>query len=138
MKHILILSFSLFFFSNILLANKSELFALNEISVEQQFEELSNLELQISLSNFEFVNAKKSTLSNVLLLPDNDAKTSGDSFFKGFTLGCIGIADAYLEDDRDKYKRGPMWTGCCLHNIILGTVLYLLNANYFHLDPLKQ
>jgi hypothetical protein len=67
--------------------------------------------------------------------PDGDQKTAGDSFFKGLTLGCFGVFDSYLSHDKDKYKRGPLWTGCCLNSIILGTLYYLLDTNYFHLIP---
>jgi hypothetical protein len=40
-----------------------------------------------------------------------------------------------LEDDRKKYQRGPLWTGCCLNTLALVGLAYMLNNNYFHLIP---
>ena len=67
--------------------------------------------------------------------PDTEQKTAGDSFFKGLTLGCFGVFDSYLSHDKEKYKRGPLWTGCCLNSMLVGSLYYLLDTNYFHLIP---
>lgn len=130
---------TLFFFLFLhvtMFASKADLFAYDESYINASFAELNKLELELANNNFTSELALKyHHLNLILIMPDGESKTAGDSFFKGFTLGCIGVIDAYLEDDRNKYKRGPLWTGCCLNTLILGGLYYLLDTNYFHLIP---
>jgi hypothetical protein len=128
--------FFLIFSSCKLFASKADLFSYDEKLISEVFYELEGLETEINNNNFSLEIAQKYKHLNLILVnPDGESKTAGDSFFKGFTLGCIGVIDAYLEDDHNKYKRGPLWTGCCLNTIILAGLYYLLDTNYFKLIP---
>lgn len=128
--------FAILILSQQLYASNIYSFYYDESYVEQQFYELNQLEIELEQNNYN-INAIHTTqiLNNLIFMPDSEGKTAGDSFFKGFTLGCIGVIDAYLEDDRNKYKRGPLWTGCCLNTLVLIGLIYLLDTNYFHLIP---
>lgn len=116
--------------------SSADLFSYNEYDVVQALLPLHQLEQNIIAhpENYESYH-QESILNQYWLSPDEDAKTAADSFFKGLTLGCFGVFDSYLSHDKDKYKRGPLWTGCCLNTLLLGTLYYLLDTNYFHLIP---
>jgi hypothetical protein len=117
-------------------ASIGDLFAFDELKIEESFSELNAIEKKVESNTFTYTDLQKlSKLSISLFLPDGELKSNADSFFKGFTLGCFGVFDAYIGQDRKKYKRGPLWTGCCLNTILLGTIYYLIDINYFHLIP---
>ena len=117
-------------------ASVADLFAYNEQELNLVFFQLNDLENQVMMHPELFESDQSSTtLSALLLNPDSEQKSAGDSFFKGLTLGCFGLFDSYLSQDKDKYKRGPLWTGCCLNSVLIGALYYLLDTNYFHLIP---
>lgn len=117
-------------------ASQVDLFFYDIQLIESSLSELTQLENQLINCEFDVAELRNfSSLRLVSFNPDGEAKSFGDSFFKGFTLGCLGLLDAYLSDDRKKYKRGPLWTGCCLNTVGLATLYYLLDINYFHLIP---
>jgi hypothetical protein len=117
-------------------ASTADLFSFDEASIQQIMMKVTEVEQMVLNTNLNIENSEQlHALGLSFFQPDTEQKTAGDSFFKGLTLGCFGVFDSYLSHDKEKYKRGPLWTGCCLNSLLVGTLYYLLDTNYFHLIP---
>ena len=117
-------------------ASTADLFSFDEASIQQIMMKVTEVEQMVMNTNLNIENSEQlHALGLSFFQPDTEQKTAGDSFFKGLTLGCFGVFDSYLSHDKEKYKRGPLWTGCCLNSLLVGTLYYLLDTNYFHLIP---
>ena len=117
-------------------ASTADLFSFDEASIQQIMMKVTEVEQMVLNTNLNIENSEQlQALGLSFFQPDTEQKTAGDSFFKGLTLGCFGVFDSYLSHDKEKYKRGPLWTGCCLNSMLVGTLYYLLDTNYFHLIP---
>jgi len=132
----ILFSISLILIHTSCFASIADLFTYDELKIDESFSELNLMEKKIESNSISISDLQKLTkLSFNIFIPDGEIKSNADSFFKGFTLGCFGVFDAYIGQDSKKYKRGPLWTGCCLNTILLGTLYYLIDINYFHLIP---
>jgi hypothetical protein len=117
-------------------ASTADLFSFDEASIQQIMMKVTEVEQMVLNTNLNIENSEQlHALGLSFFQPDTEQKTAGDSFFKGLTLGCFGVFDSYLSHDKEKYKRGPLWTGCCLNSMLVGSLYYLLDTNYFHLIP---
>jgi hypothetical protein len=117
-------------------ASTADLFSFDEASIQQIMMKVTEVEQMVLNTNLNIENSEQlQALGLSFFHPETEQKTAGDSFFKGLTLGCFGVFDSYLSHDKEKYKRGPLWTGCCLNSMLVGSLYYLLDTNYFHLIP---